>query len=269
MSDLPLFISKLAWNLLSPGNILTLMLLAGAFMVSAESLRAQRLGHRLCFFGAMMLFLIMVLPIGEWAITPLENRFPIAHPDHVDGVILIGGDEEVSISEKRGVPVTFEATRRHLTFAALAHKYPNAQLVWSGGPLVPRKSPGLREADITLQDLTSLGISKDRVIVEDQSRDTYENAVFATRMVHPKPDQTWLLVTSAWHMPRAVACFRKAGWNVIPAPTGYFTTGEFSLHVNHKLNLTAQLYLLSNALHEYIGLAAYKLMGRTDELWPH
>jgi uncharacterized SAM-binding protein YcdF (DUF218 family) len=102
--------------------------------------------------------------------------------------------------------------------------------------------------------------------IEQTSRNTYENAVFSADLLHPDPSQKWLLVTSAWHMPRAMGCFRKAGWNVYAAPTGYFTPGDFSLRFHP--DFIEQMSRLTIALHEYVGLAAYYMMGRTSALWP-
>ena len=64
--------------------------------------------------------------------------------------------------------------------------------------------------------LEALGVARERITLESRSRDTYENAVFTKRLVNPAPGQRWLLVTSGWHMPRAMGCFRKAGFAVEP-----------------------------------------------------
>jgi uncharacterized SAM-binding protein YcdF (DUF218 family) len=101
---------------------------------------------------------------------------------------------------------------------------------------------------------------------ESKSRNTYENAVFSADIVKPEASQNWLLVTSAFHLPRAMGCFRKAGWNVYAAPTGYFTTGKYRGYTS--FNLEEQMLYLSLATHEYAGLVSYWLMGRTNALWP-
>ena len=61
-----------------------------------------------------------------------------------------------------------------------------------------------------------LGLEEGRVIYEDRSRNTTENAEFSRDIARPRPEETWLLITSAFHMPRAVGCFRRVGWNVVP-----------------------------------------------------
>ena len=114
--------------------------------------------------------------------------------------------------------------------------------------------------------LPELGIPLSRVTFEEQSHSTRENAMLSAALVHPASDQKWLLVTSAYHMPRALDTFRKAGWNIFPAPSGYMTGGEISSHL--AFNVGEHLYKMTLAAHEYYGLIGYRLMGYTDRLWP-
>jgi uncharacterized SAM-binding protein YcdF (DUF218 family) len=114
--------------------------------------------------------------------------------------------------------------------------------------------------------MTDIGVPVERVTFEDKSRTTFENAAAATELMKPKPDENWLLVTSAYHMPRAMACFRKDGWRVFAAPTDYLTPGFFLFKPEFKL--AEHLIQMQIALHEYIGLVAYNLMGKVDSFWP-
>jgi uncharacterized SAM-binding protein YcdF (DUF218 family) len=113
-------------------------------------------------------------------------------------------------------------------------------------------------------ELIDLGVAPDRVLVEDRSRNTYENAVMSHDLVQPKAGETWLLLTSAWHMPRAVGCFRHTGWEVLPYPVDYRTEARPRL----ELLLAPHLELLDLAAKEWVGLAAYRLLGRIDALFP-
>jgi uncharacterized SAM-binding protein YcdF (DUF218 family) len=261
------FLSKLLWVFTTPGNLLVLLLLVGGFLAMSQRENWQSLGRKMCFDIAFLLFFIAMFPVGSWLLLPLENRFSATYPDHVDGIIIIGGDEKPEISEKRGMPVALDSARRYITFAALAREYPKAKLVFSGGSGSLTVHPKMEDSQVAVDALQSIGVPVGRMVVEDKSRNTRENAVFAADVVRPTPQQNWLLVTSAWHMPRAMACFRKVGWNVYPVPTGYMTNGDLSSHF--QFNLTEHLSEVTIAVHEYIGLAAYKMMGFTDELWPH
>jgi uncharacterized SAM-binding protein YcdF (DUF218 family) len=184
----------------------------------------------------------------------------------VDGILLLGGDEKPYLSDKRGQPVVYDSARRYIEFAALAREYPKAKLVFSGGSGLITPDAKLKDSEIAKQTLESLGVPVDRMAFEDMSRNTHENAVKSAELLKPTPQQNWLLVTSAWHMARSMACFRHEGWNVYPAPTGYMTDGEMSS--KPQFNLEEHLLKISLAAHEYYGLVAYRLLGFTDTLWP-
>jgi uncharacterized SAM-binding protein YcdF (DUF218 family) len=98
-----------------------------------------------------------------------------------------------------------------------------------------------------------------RIVLEDQSRNTYENAVFTAQLAGINKHNRWLLVTSAWHMPRAMATFEKAGWNVTAYPVD-FRTGNNTPLTRYSLVMGADHWQL--VLRETIGLAAYRLLDR-------
>jgi uncharacterized SAM-binding protein YcdF (DUF218 family) len=120
----------------------------------------------------------------------------------------------------------------------------------------------LSEAQVARLFFIQQGVDASRVIFEDRSRDTFENVRFSERLAKPKPGEIWLLVQSAADTPRAVAIFRKAGWPVIPVPVAYKTGG------GSGIDLVGNLSLLDHAAHEWMGLVAYRLAGRTDEMFP-
>ena len=259
-------LSKLLWALVSPGSLLTFMLIGGLALGLSSRPVLAKTGKTLCFATAFCLGMITVLPVGSWALSPLESRFTFAPPDHVDGIIIIGGDEQKEITAARNLPTALDSIRRYVMLAAMARRYPDAKLVFSGGSPFPYSLGGMMDSDIARSVMTDIGVPTDRMLIEKESRNTYENAVFSAALVHPSPSQKWLLVTSAWHMPRAIGCFRKAGWNISAAPTGYFTTGTYPVYASFRF--AEQMEYLTTATHEYIGLAAYWIMGRTSALWP-
>jgi len=149
--------------------------------------------------------------------------------------------------------------------AKLARGYPAARIVYSGGDasLFADESP---EADYLYSLLDSFGIARERVVLEKKSRNTSENAVFTKQLVNPKPGERWLLVTSALHMPRAIGCFRKAGFQVEAYPVGWRTVGK--LDANSDRTLSDGIKRLDAAAYEWIGLAAYWVSGKTAALLP-
>jgi uncharacterized SAM-binding protein YcdF (DUF218 family) len=113
----------------------------------------------------------------------------------------------------------------------------------------------------------SLGVPAEQMVFEEKSRNTWENAVFTRDLVKPKPGETWLLVTSAWHMPRSVGIFRHVGFPVVPYPVAYRTFGD-GREFRGYVSILDRLALLDLGVREWIGLLAYRLAGKTDALFP-
>jgi uncharacterized SAM-binding protein YcdF (DUF218 family) len=255
-------LSKVLWLIVMPGNALLLGLLLG-FVLWAIGWR--RTGVTVLVLSVLGLVSAAVLPTGQ-LLRPLEDRFPIIHqpPAHVDGIVVLGGSVSLDVSEKRQ-QVNFGYGERLTAFATLARRYPGAKLVFTGGSgsLI---LTDFREADVAKRLFGNLGMDVSKIVFERESRNTYDNAVFTKRLVHPAAGETWLLVTSAFHMPRAVGCFRKVGWAIVPYPVDYHTTGEDAFGLG--FDLAGGLNALNEAVHEYVGLVAYYLMDRTDSLFP-
>ena len=135
----------------------------------------------------------------------------------------------------------------------------------SGGDGTINPGP-LSEAAATQDLLVQLGVAAERIELESVARNTYENAVLSYEAAKPKPGETWLLVTSAIHMPRAVGCFRRAGWTIVPYPVDYHTATTIATAPG--LLLADHLMLVNGAAKEWLGLAAYYVLGRSDALLP-
>lgn len=110
-----------------------------------------------------------------------------------------------------------------------------------------------------------MGGDTERILYEERSRNTLENAQFTRDLLQPKPDERWILVGQAVSLPRAVGAFRHAGMDVIAFPAGYLSDGSAAI----GFHLTQGLSLAAVALHEWGGLFVYRIMGYTDELFPH
>jgi uncharacterized SAM-binding protein YcdF (DUF218 family) len=257
---MPYILSKIVKMLIAPGNMFSLLLLLSVILALSPSPRRQKAGRRLCLGLAVAVFLVGLLPVGRWMLLPLENLFPPEKLARIDGILLLAGDEDPYLTEARHQASVDISARRHMVFAALARDYPNAQLVFSGGNNALMPVGTLTNADVARMAMQELGLSAEKVIYENASQNTYENAVFSARRVRPQPDQNWLLVTSANHMPRALLTFRKAGWNVYPAPAGYHTAPDDSAFLD--FNLMKHMQEMHTAFYEYGGLLTYKILGR-------
>ena len=155
---------------------------------------------------------------------------------------------------------------RFVEAAILGARHPEAKVVVTGGTgtiILEGEADGTTAPKL----LTRLGIGPERLILESQSRNTYENAVFTKEIVNAKPGETWLLVTSAFHMPRSVGLFRKAGFDVVPWPSDYRTSGRETIGIAQD-NPQDSLQNTSMALREWMGLFVYWMTGRIDQLLP-
>jgi uncharacterized SAM-binding protein YcdF (DUF218 family) len=199
---------------------------------------------------------------------PLESRFPPwdAARGAPDGIVVLGGSIDPDLSAAHGLPVFKGAVDRVIAVAALAHRYPNARIIFSGGSgnLI---SGDAREADYASAVFESLGVPKQHLTMERRSRNTQENAEFSKAIAAPKSGERWLLVTSAYHMPRSVGLFRKAGFAVEPYPVDWRVGGRADILTFSSLS-SEGLDRVDTGIREWMGLAAYWISGKTRELFP-
>lgn len=257
-------LSKIGWLLIEPGNVV-LVWLAVAFVLLRRG--RTRVAQHMVAAAVVLLLLFAVTPAGSWMLTALEDRFPVVTklPDHVDGVIVLGGALDPFLTRERGQPELHEGAERITAMVALARHYPEAPIVFTGGN---GHLDGTRPSEaVELRPLLAqLHVPEGRIRFEEKSRNTHENAVFSSELVRPPPGTRWLLVTSAVHMPRAVGTFRQAGWNVIAFPVDHLTPGGFRLRP--PLMVMMGLLQATVAFKEMTGLVAYRVLGRSDALFP-
>ncbi len=257
------FISKALSGAANPAHLLAVLVLAAAL---ASFLGYRRIGA-LCLGGSALLVLIFgILPGANLLALPLETRFPDAPalPEQVSGIIALGGTERLEQSAAWGKPSLSDAAPL-VALLALGRRYPEARLAFTGG-YRSRIDPTLSESSVVRQFINQIGTNGEAIIYEDRSRNTVENAVMSRDLIHPQPGERWILVCQAISMPRAVAVFRKAGWNVIPYPAGHVTAGRIGAWLS--LDLVGGLALAATAIHEWLGLAVYRVLGYSDDLFP-
>jgi uncharacterized SAM-binding protein YcdF (DUF218 family) len=258
-------LSKTLGVFLVPSN---LTIAFGALGLGLVFSRRRRLGGRLLAGCVAALLIFGFSPIGALLLLPLETRFPPWTPNADDpaGIIVLGGGVDPELTTARGTPAMNSSGARIVVAAELAHRYPKARLVYVGGNSSLR-SASFSEADVAGDIFKNLGIREDRFQLERKSRNTDENVRFSMQLIDPKPGERWLLVTSASHIPRAMGLFRKAGMTVDPCPVDWRTSG-WSDAYKFQSDWMAGLDLIDRAAHEWLGLIAYRLTGKIDELLP-
>ncbi|WP_299617386.1 YdcF family protein [Pelagibius sp.] len=256
------FVSKIAWFLLKPMHSLLFLLLAWLlFRGLAWRVLARLSGLLLIVYGG----LILLTPLPEWAVRTLENRFavPVSGPQFSGIIVLGGATGNGRIAAARGEASLNGNVERLTTAMALHRALPDRPLIVSGfsGRLVPS---GLNEAEITRMFFQQQGLPMAQVRFEAKSRNTAENARLSAALIG-QTERPWLLITSAWHMPRAVASFRAAGLSVLPHPVDFRTEPDSLLWPREP---NSSLSYASIAIHEWLGLLAYYLTGKSREILP-
>lgn len=264
MDELFFIASKIGWAFLSPGNLLVFALFLGGVFLFFNNFRAAK---KILIPTTLIAFILMAYPVSDYLMKPLESRFsvPSEMPEKVDGIIVLGGGEDLKRSLSWHVAELGLGADRYIGAASLASRYPNAPVIFTGGSgSITLQNTG-REGFLARKILTTIGIDSNRLIIESQSRNTYENFKY-TKPLLPKAKGSYLLVTSAFHMPRAVGIARMQGVNVIPYPVDYRTDSDELRSVD--FDLFDHLKALEPAWREWIGLTVYYLTGKTDHWFP-
>lgn len=256
-------LSKILWFLLSPVNLsLALALLAAVLAFTRLARFARWLG-----LGAVTILVLLAFsPLPRALVRPLEDRFPqqAIGSARIDGVIVLGG----AVGVARGDVVFNSAASRMTKAVEIARAHPEAKIVFTGGSANLVSPVTDTEADGARLLFLALGLPESRLVFEDKSRNTIENAAFTRRLVDPKPGERWLLLTSAWHMPRAMGVFRQAGFDVEAFPVDYLSRGERADFLLPIRKAPLGLGIADDGFKEWVGLVAYYLAGHSDALLP-
>lgn len=252
------------WALLQPGSLIVLLLLLGFV---ALSLRWHALGRRLVGFALLLALLPALLPVTDLLAQPLETRVfaPNPLPEQVDGIVVLGGAVDWATSRAWGQLNTNSAGERMMAGAALAERYPDAKLILTGvsSSYIPEEFRGVGTAKTFF---ASPAFEGRKIHYLYQARSTYEEASFSLSRAQPQAGETWLLVTSAWHMPRALQTFKAQGWTLVPYPVDYQSKGRVTFEPS--LDVVSRLDDLNKIVREWGALVVYRQLGRTQKLLP-
>ena len=262
------YLSKLIWFFLQPSAFCILLIIAGVILTKT---RWESFGRLIMKVGAIGVLLVAFSPLGRQLMIPLEDRFPLItfeeqKKQKVDGIIVLGGTVHMYVSDQRGVPSIVSGAERIIEAVKLATHFKEAKIILSGGPNTVLANP-TPDAVIVKQLMVDMGIDEKRILVEGKSRNTWENAVFAKELAKPKKNENWLLVTSAYHMPRAMGTFRQANFAVKAYPVDYYTGGETSRFSPFYYAMDG-VTITDTAAKEWLGLLVYRLTGRSSGYFP-
>jgi uncharacterized SAM-binding protein YcdF (DUF218 family) len=249
-------LSKIFWMLADPVHLLGFLVSVTALCLIFGRIKTARV---LAAAAALLLLLVgfAAVPMAR----AIEDQYPRPPwPPHVDGILVLSPGFDSVRLRARGVPATNDGIWRLEAGFAAARHYPNAKLVFTGGSGLLEGSP-FSEADTARYVFKEMGQDSGQLILESRSRNTYENILFSKALVKPKPGEIWLLTTAAIHMPRAMAIAQKLDWPMLPWPSDYETSPAGGIDLS---DVGGNLGLAGYALHEWVGLLAYRLAGKAQ-----
>lgn len=257
-------LTRAFWLVAQPVSVIAVLLLLGLVL---SFTRRRGWARIFLALGFLLLFVTGFTTFGYLLITPLEQRFVRpAEPARIDGIVVLGGGMDGEVNDARQGWELNQSGDRMVEAVRLAQAHPEAKVLVAAGPAV---FPVVQEPEAyaAKRMLVAFGIAPERIVLDDKSRNTEENAQFAEALAGDVPGQVWLLVTSAYHMPRAVGLFRKAGFAVVPWPADYLASGVEGVRLKPDQS-PENIVVSTTALREWAGLIGYKLVGKIDELLP-
>ena len=251
------YLSKMLWGLFNPVNILVIFLLIGIFFQLINKKIYKKI-HQINF---IFFILIVFLPTGTYLLWKLENTFPKPEivNNNIDGILILGGGIDEFMTHEHKQIILNDRIERITESAKLIKKFPNAKIIFSGGNGTFSK-PEIKGSEIAKIFYKELGVDTSRIFFEDKSRNTYENFVLSKNLIGNTEKEKWLLITSAYHMKRAMGVAQKLNLNLIPYPVDFMLNKNFSWKFwYHKIYFLKNMSDFQLASHEYIGIIAYYL----------
>ena len=206
------------------------------------------------------------IPTGAFLIYQLEKNYynQASLPNKIDGILILSGATRPYLTKVHNQVTIKSSGERLIESVVLIKKYPKAKVIFSGGSgtILDYEFTQAEAAKIFYQNL---GINLYRINFEDKSRNTYENILFSKNIANPQVGENWVLITSAFHLKRAINISAKISWNLIPYPTDFNQPKKFNWKFEY--NLLNNLVLFRQASHEWLGIIAYYLLGRTSKIF--
>ena len=252
-------LSKLIWIVLSPLNLLLIFLIIGIFF-KIINMRIVSI----TFYTISIIFFITVsvFPTGNLILFKLESSYPAltTPPLHIDGILILGGPSNPGLTRDHGQVSFNEAGERLTESVRLIKNYSSPKIIFSGG------FGKLTHSYVAKKFFSEMGIDVSNIVFESKSRNTFENILFSKNIINPKKSQNWLLVTSSFHMSRAINVAEKLDWKFIPYPVDFRTSNKF-IKFKPTFDLLNNINSFNLASHEVVGLISYYFLGRSSKIF--
>ena len=259
------YLSKIFWVFFSPVNILVILLLIGIFF----QLINKKIYKRIYQINLILFILIVFLPTGTYLLWKLENTYskPNIMNNNIDGILILGAGIDEFMTYEHQQVILNDRIERITESAKLIKKFPGAKILFSGGNGTFSK-PKIKGSQLAKNFYKQMGVNTDRIIFEDKSRNTYENFLFSKKFIGNTKEEKWLLITSAYHMKRAMGVAGKLNLDFIPYPVDFMLNKSFNWKFwYHKIYFLKNMEDFQLASHEYIGLIAYYFTKKSNIMY--
>jgi len=257
------YFSKILWLIFNPFNVFIFNIFLTIILFY---LRFKKLSKYIFLINFIFILLISFFPIGNYLIHKIEKEYHSykSVPEHVDGILILGGATNPLIFKEYGQISLNGSAERLVESVEIIKNFKNSKVIFSGGSGIIKR-PDLDHSQVAQYFYEKIGLDIDRFVFEDNSRNTYENILFSKKIANPKVNEKWILITSASHMKRAMLIAENQNWNIIPYAVDFKTLRKFKIRLNFRL--LSNLNSFQEASHEWLGLIAYYLMGRTSKIF--
>ena len=255
------YLSKILWLIVNPFNIFIFITLFTMFLYL---INFRRLSLIIYLINFIFIALISFLPIGSYLTYIIEKEFHTNTkiPERVDGILILGGATNPLLFKEFDQISLNGSAERLVESVMIIRKFEKAKVIFSGGSGIVNRSD-IGHSQVAKLFYKKMGVDSNKIFFEDKSRNTHENIIYSKKIAKPKKNENWLLITSAFHMKRALLIAEKNNWKFIPYAVDFKNIKEFKLTPN--LNLLSNLNSFQSGLHEWLGLVSYYLMGRTEK----
>ena len=255
------YLSKILWLIVNPFNIFIFITLFTMFLYF---INFRRLSLIIYLINFIFIALISFLPIGSYLTYIIEKEFHTNTkiPERVDGILILGGATNPLLFKEFDQISLNGSAERLVESVMIIRKFEKAKVIFSGGSGIVNRSD-LGHSQVAKLFYKKIGVDINKIFFEDKSRNTHENIIYSKKIAKPKKNENWLLITSAFHMKRALLIAEKNNWKLIPYAVDFKNIKDFKLTPN--LNLLSNLNSFQSGLHEWLGLTSYYLMGRTEK----
>ena len=249
-------IKKILSPLFFPTTLILGTLLLGLFLVSLT--RRRRTGKIFVLIGVLLLGMLSYDGVSDRLLRPLEYQYPpllsLENIQNVKWIVVLGGGH----SSDPKLPITSQISQNSLVRLVegirIHNRLPKSKVILSGGSVFEKIS----NAQVLAEVAIAIGVKKQDLILEDVSKDTEDEARFIQQIVG---QEQFILVTSASHMPRSIALFKRLGMHPIPAPTDHLVKECQKISPGMFYPSANGLCKAERAFYEYLGLAWAKLRG--------